>query len=115
MQSFFEWFATSGLDVNRPWLILGKGPSFANRTEHALTVYYTLSLNHVVREQPVMVAHMIDLDVVADCGESLLNNAQVVVLPWVPHVKNRPGRQNLAELAEAPGILRRLNEQGRLL
>ena len=115
LQSFFEWFAVRSFDCNRPWLILGKGPSFASRTERDLTDYYTLSLNHVVREQSVMVAHIIDLDVVTDCGESLLDNAQFVVLPWFPHVKNRPGRHHLAELVEASGVLRRLNEQGRLL
>jgi hypothetical protein len=115
MKSFFQWFTDSGIDPNRPWLILGKGPSFASRNGRDLECYHTMSLNHVVREQPVTVAHMIDFDVVDACGESLLNNAQVVVLPWVPHVNNRPGRNNLAELAQIHPLLRRINEQGRLL
>lgn len=62
-----------------------------------------------------MVAHMIDFEVVNGCGEALLNNAQVVVLPWFPHVLNRPGPHHLAALAETHPLLRRLNEQGRLL
>ena len=62
-----------------------------------------------------MVAHMIDLDVVTDCGESLFNNAEVVVLPWVPHIKNRPGGRNLGDLTETSSMLRRLNEQSRLV
>lgn len=74
-----------------------------------------MSLNHVVREQAVIVAHMIDYDVVDACGESILNNAQFLVLPWVPHINNRPGRHNLAELAQIHPLLRRMNEQGRLL
>jgi len=115
MQSFFEWFDAKGIDPNQPWLILGKGPSFAKRTASDLQRHYTLSLNHVVREQPVTVAHMIDFDVVDSCGESLLNNAQVAVLPWIPHINNRPGPRNLAELAESHPLLRRLSEQGRLL
>jgi len=115
MQSFFEWFAAKGIDPSQPWLILGKGPSFAKRNEVDLKPYHTMSLNHVVREQQVTVAHMIDFDVVDGCGESLLHNAQFVVLPWVPHVSNHPGRQNLAELAQRHPLLRRIDEQGRLL
>ena len=115
MQSFFEWFAAKGIGPNQPWLILGKGPSFAERNEADLRPYHTMSLNHVVREQPVTVAHMIDFDVVDGCGESLLKNAQFVVLPWVPHINNRPGRHNLAELAQSHSLLRQIDEQGRLL
>jgi Glycosyl transferase family 8 len=115
MQSFFEWFDAKGIDPNQPWLILGKGPSFAKRNERDLRPYYTMSLNHVVREQAVIVAHMIDYDVVDACGESILNNAQFLVLPWVPHINNRPGRHNLAELAQIHPLLRGMNEQGRLL
>jgi len=115
MQSFFEWFVAKGMDPNRPWLILGKGPSFTKRKEHDLTPYHTMSLNHVVLEQAVTVAHMIDYDVVDGCGESILNNAQFLVLPWVPHINNRPGRHNLEELAQIHPLLRSMNAQGRLL
>jgi len=113
MQSFFDWFET--IDKSRLWLILGKGPSFSRRKEFDLSPYYTLSLNHVVREQPVTVAHMIDFDVVDACGETILTNTQYLVLPWFPHVNNRSGRRNLEELARMNTVLRKLNEQGRLL
>jgi len=114
MQDFFQWFEAQ-VDKKRPWLILGKGPSFSKRNEFDVRQYYTLSLNHAVREQPVTVAHMIDYDVVDDCGESLLTNAEYLVLPWIPHINNRPGRQNLEELAHNHTILGTLNKQGRLL
>jgi hypothetical protein len=58
---------------------------------------------------------MIDFDVVDDCGEIILSNTQYLVLPWFPHVNNRPGRRNLEELARMNTVLRKLNEQGRLL
>jgi hypothetical protein len=115
MQSFFEWFDAKGIDPNQPWLILGKGPSFAKRKEHDLSSYHIMSLNHVVREQAVTVAHMIDYNVVDACGEAILTNAKYLVLPWIPHVNNRPGRRNLEELARMNTVLRKLNEQGRLL
>jgi len=115
MRSFFEWFQGEGVDPNKPWLILGKGPSFSKRNQFDLTAYSTLSLNHAVRELPVTVAHMIDYNVVDGCGEALLANARYVLLPWVPHIDNVPGSETLAELARRHQILRRLDEQGRLL
>jgi len=115
MQSFFEWFDATGIDPNRPWLILGKGPSFAKRKEQDLSSYHTMSLNHVVREQAVTVAHMIDYDVVDACGETILTNANYLVLPWMPHVNNRPGWRNLEELAQINPFLCQMEREGRLL
>jgi len=115
MQSFFEWFQSDRVNPLKPWLILGKGPSFSKRGQFDLARYYTLSLNHAVRELAVTVAHMIDYDVVDTCGEALLENAKYLVLPWVPHIRNRPGRRNLEELTEINPVLRRMDREGRLL
>jgi Glycosyl transferase family 8 len=115
IRSFFEWFKEAGIDSRKPWLVLGKGPSFAKRNHYDLSLFYTLALNHAVRELRVMVAHMIDYGVVDDCGEALLTNAQYVLLPWIPHINNIPGSATLAELARGNQFLRRLDEQGRLL
>jgi hypothetical protein len=114
MQDFFVWFETE-VDKTRRWLILGKGPSFSKRAQFDFSQYYTLSLNHAVRELPVTVAHMIDYDVVGTCGEAILANAKYLVLPWIPHVSNRPGRLNLEELAEINPVLRQMDKEGRLL
>jgi hypothetical protein len=115
MQSFFDWFSSEPDHRNRAWVMLGKGPTFVNRSRFDLGQYYTLSLNHVVRELPVTVAHMIDLDVVDACGDALLRNARVVVLPWFPHIKNGPSSESLDELVPAHPILSVLREQQRLL
>ena len=115
MKSFFEWFQSDKAHQVKPWLMLGKGPSFFKRTQFDLDQYHTMSLNHAVRELPVKVAHVIDLDVVNDCGEILLRNAQFLVLPWVPHVRNRPGPHNLGQLAQTHSVLSELNREERLL
>lgn len=115
MQSFLEWFEATGQDNSKPWLILGKGPSFAKRNQFDLTGFQILSLNHAVREQPVAVAHMIDYDVVEACGESIAQNAAVLVMPWFPHFQNRPGSDHLETLCRRNPLLERLNSQGRLL
>lgn len=114
MEHFFEWFRRQH-HPERPWLILGKGPSFGLRSRFDLTGFDLLSLNHAVREQRVRLAHMIDLDVVDACGEVLLEQAGHVVLPWYPHVHNVPGSQSLAELVPSHPLLRRLADADRLL
>lgn len=114
MQHLFDWFRQS-VDLARPWLILGKGPSFALRDQYDLSGYELLSLNHAVREQPVRIAHIIDLDVVEACADVLERHAGHLVMPWYPHVKNRPGRRSLEELVPESPVLRRLDGQGRLL
>lgn len=115
MQNFFEWFQSSGIDRNQPWLLFGKGPSFSKRRLFDLSQYNTLSLNHAVCEQPVKVAHMIDLDVVDDCADAIDKYAEFLVLPWVPHVNCTLGSRNLAEIVQDHPFLRRMDEQNRLL
>lgn len=115
MRSFFDWFRETHEGADAPWLILGKGPSFSKRAEYDLTPYKLLSLNHAVREQPVTLAHVIDLDVIVACADVLEANAGAVVMPWYPHVNNDAGRESLAEAAERIPVLKRMSEQGRLL
>ena len=114
MEHFFDW-SSRGRIAERPWLILGKGPSFSYRERFDLSSYALLSLNHVVREQKVELAHMIDLDVVEACADALEANARFVVLPWRPHVNNRPGPLTLDDVVPKSGVLRRLHAANRVL
>lgn len=115
MKHFFDWFAAEGL-AQAPWLILGKGPSFSQfRTRPDVANYRLLSLNHVVREGPVAIAHMIDIDVAFDCADAIEANAGVLVMPWYPHVKNLVGTKTLAQWTAETPSLQRLDDAGRLL
>lgn len=114
MQNFFKWYQARE-DNDRPWLILGKGPSFERRGDYDLGHYDLMSLNHVVEQIPVTAAHIIDLDVVDACKQAIDHNAQVLVLPWVPHVRNRAGKKTLAELVRVNPFLEGMSKQGRLL
>jgi hypothetical protein len=80
-----DWAAQAKFPDN-PWLVLGKGPSFGRRNEYDLTNFNTFSLNHVVREQRVDVAHIVDIDVVEPCGQALLHNCTWLIMPRCPHV-----------------------------
>jgi hypothetical protein len=109
-----EWIRTARFD-GRPWLVLGKGPTFSRRSEFDLAGYNLLSLNHVVRELPVEVAHIIDVDVVEDCADRLLEHCQWLVMPRVPHIQQRPGHARLEEYRDAVPVLRELDARGRLV
>src|SRR5438093_922771 len=85
MIELMDWIRSASFP-SKPWLILGKGPTFSQRGSFDLTQFNLMSLNHVVREQKVDVAHVIDVDVVKDCGEALLHNCRWVLMPRRPHV-----------------------------
>jgi hypothetical protein len=46
-----EWMASASFP-DRPWLVLGKGPSFSRRAEFPLGEYNLMGLNNVVGELP---------------------------------------------------------------
>ncbi|HVJ82188.1 MAG TPA: glycosyltransferase [Planctomycetia bacterium] len=99
----------------KPWLVLGKGPSFEKHRSFDLAEFNCLSLNHVVRELPVQVAHFIDLDAVIASAEGVLKNAEWLMLPWRPHVDFRPSPRALDELVEEVPVLKEMNRRGRLV
>jgi len=109
-----EWMRSCPLP-DRPWLVLGKGPSFARRHHLDLSGYNLASLNHVVRELEVDVAHYIDLDAVEQCADVLPRNAQWLLLPRYPHVNFRPSDEPLEVLCEKVPVLRDFAARGRLV
>ena len=109
-----DWIASSPFP-DRPWLLLGKGPSFSRRDEFPLADYNLLGLNNVAAEIKVDVAHAIDLDVVEACGERLLGNCDFLLMPRRPHVRFEPTSELLEDHFERLAVLRRLDEQGKLV
>lgn len=110
-----EWLRTASFP-DRPWLLLGKGPTFSRRGGFDLAAYNLCALNHVVREMPVDVAHIVDVEVVAACADRLLDHARWLVMPRHPHVGCRPdpGRR-LESFFDSHPVLRQLEDRGRLV
>ncbi len=109
-----EWIEGAPFD-ERPWMMLGKGPSFAEREHHDLSGYNLLSLNHAVLEVPVQIAHVIDIDVVHDCESTITQNCEYLVIPLYPHVQARPGPASLQDYLRGSAALRQLDAEGRLV
>ena len=114
MLELTQWWKSTAFSP-KPWLILGKGPSFGLHEKFDLSKYNCLSLNHVVREVPVDVAHVIDVDVVEDCGEDLLRNCRWLLMPRYPHVNFQPSDEPLESWIQKSHTLKRLDDEGRLV
>lgn len=114
LPDIIQWARLFDAD-QKPWLILGKGPSYQRIRDVRLEDFYTCSLNHVVREHRVDLAHVIDIDVVSDCAEAIDRNAAYLALPFFPHVNHRPTSKTLVEFADEIPLLRKLRDEGRLI
>lgn len=114
MRELTEWYKAISSD-ERPWLILGKGPSFNLRRDFDLTKFRTFGLNHVVREQKLFVSHIIDIDVVNDCAEEILSNAQYLVMPNFPHLCCETTDVSLSEFVSTHPVLQQLESEERLV
>jgi hypothetical protein len=109
-----EWFANASLPA-RPWLVLGKGPTFDRRDRFDLTAYNRLSLNHVVNEVDVDVAHIIDVDVVGACAEGLRNRCRWLLMPRHPHLRSTLCDRSLEDWFGEYPVLEELDREGRLV
>src|SRR5262245_42863617 len=100
----------------RPWLLLGKGPTFSRRHEFELASFNRIGLNHVVREVSVDIAHVIDVAVVAACAQALPANAQWLLMPRFPHVACRPDpARPLESFFASHPVLQDFEQRGRLV
>ena len=64
---------------------------------------------------PVDVAHIIDVEVVGDCAEHLLRNAQWVVMPRYPHLRSTQGTRMLEDWFDEYPVCATLDDRGRLV
>jgi len=111
MKSLTDFFRHN---KNRTWALVGKGPSFSRRHELRLAELPALGLNHVCLHHECRLYHFTDLDAYLQCSLELAGRDGAVVLPWHPHVRNKPGKRSLEELLEDCPTLDNLCMQGRL-
>lgn len=99
----------------KPWLILGKGPTFSHRDALDLSRFNTFALNHVVRELNVDVAHAIDIEVIRDCADVLSARCEWLLMPRRPKEGSRVSSSRLEDYFDELPVLRELSEAGRLV
>jgi hypothetical protein len=108
------WIESRRAD-DRPWLMLGKGPTFGRRQEFPLDDFNLLGLNNVAGAMRVDVAHIIDVDVVGQIADRLAENCGVLLMPRYPHVGFTATDRRLEDFFDELPVLRELDEQNRLV
>ncbi len=114
MPELRDWFRTQRFD-QRPWLVLGKGPTFDRRDEFPLQDFNLLGLNNVVASMPVDVAHIIDMDVLEAVAEHLEDRCRFLLMPRRPHVHYKATDRLLEDFFADVPVLQQLDEQGKLV
>lgn len=105
LKSFFEYWDSlwlkhpeiDELKKRQRWLILGKGPTFADRDRYDLKRYFKLCLNDSVRFMPEEYAHFVDWEAFERCVPYMGSDIHVI-MPWHPHVGFKPSTHSLPEL-----------------
>lgn len=90
MQSFFKKYE---LKKDKPWLIVGKGPTFERINDIDLSKYYVMGLNEVAQIIPCEIAHFIDVEVIS---YNFINNSDYIVSPVRPHKNCKVSNRYLA-------------------
>lgn len=109
----------------RPWLILGKGPTHSFFNPAHATHFRIFALNHAMRHCSADVGHAIDLEVFGQVSCEELANVSALVVPWVPHVRQKrplysgefffgPGTKTLDQLIDGSELLTSFFNRGRL-
>ena len=119
MREFFQWRAQDAPECPsgqaKPWLLLGKGPTFSQHRFQNLDDYHTIAINHVIREVRTDIASVVDIGVIADCGEAIDANARFLLMPGWPYDTQGIQSRALEAYFDALPILRKLSGEGRLL
>ena len=96
--NFFEWFKDFKSD--KPWLIVGKGPSFDRLSEVDLTQYNVIGLNHVIYNIDCLLGSIIDIDVINKSEDKV--RCLHIVTPWYPHINFKPTKKSIADFIGEP-------------
>lgn len=80
-----EYFRKIKLDQTKPWLIVGKGPSF-RKIYTFKNDFNIFGLNHVACIIKCDITHFIDLNIL---NLIIIKNSKNLLCPWHPHENNK--------------------------
>jgi len=99
----------------KPWLVVGKGPSYELIRTVDTADFFLFTLNHVIKNHPGSeISHMIDFDVFLECADDIYRNARHVVMPMHPHFAFKATPKTLSDLIKENETLAKLDREGRL-
>lgn len=97
---------------DKPWLIIGKGPSYSRISTVNLADFYTIGLNHVCQLQQVDYGHRTDYWGFPDYFD--YNCRMGFIVPYYPHVNYKPSSMTVYDLLERDAVAIQLAEAGKL-
>lgn len=109
-----QFVREQGLE-KKTFALIGKGPSYARIDGFDLSDMVTVSLNHVIRERQVDIAHLIDFDVFETCADEIMRNSRYLLMPMTPHIDGWPTAKTLHHLIRDDERLQSLDCAGRLI
>ena len=104
-------------EIDRPTLFIGKGPSYNLKSKILLSKYYTVCLNHAVRDIKCDAVSIIDIDVVRKHQEDIYNNADSLIIPYYPHDPEngfKPTDKTIENYADEMPFLKKLLNEDRV-
>lgn len=112
VRDFFEVYKKE----DRPYCILGMGPTFAERNKFDLSKYATVGINRIVTKMRVNLCQIIDFYIAQKYEKEILANCDYLVVPYYPHFACRaiPGI-DVPLLIQSLPFMAQLNDEGRLL
>jgi hypothetical protein len=114
MQHISKLFSNKNFN-NKPWLLVGKGPSFDKISDIKLDDFYVMALNHTISTiQKADIAHFIDFDVFEKCQDDIYQKAKYVCMPINPNFNNVITHVTIADLMKKNSILAKLSAEKRL-
>jgi hypothetical protein len=114
MVELVSWWRSASDRFTKPWLLLGKGPTFDAYDENQ-TSFCTFGLNHVVKLKRINIAHAIDIEVVCDCERQLDGNCDFLIMPYIPNVRFQSGGKPLDAYFDLIPALREFAYSDRLV
>ena len=91
---------------DKPWLVIGKGPSFKKVWDLDLNNYYVFGLNHVCNIINCDIGHCIDLEVL---NREFIDHSKTILLPWHPHCNFKVVKEDLNQISTKHEFLRNLD------
>ena len=96
---------------DKPWIILGKGPSFNRILDINTNQYYTFCLNHTMSIVDGDIGHIIDLEVLDEIEDV---GCFSLIVPYHPHINSKPTKRNLRDWIKEKPILQYYEKFGKL-
>lgn len=114
MRELTEWW-TEFDGGAKPWLLLGKGPTFSLRHQYDLGPYTLVAINHAIWEVKADICSAVNYDILADCGDAIYENARYLLTPRYPHAISGVGPCLLETYFDEFPVLPRMAAEGRLV